>query len=225
MLPSESVLSPQELYDQRQEALSIRQLAGREAKASMTPTDMSRRKPDGEDATRQMQALTLDDETDPRAAKTLFTGRGVSVPAVKAKQWKEALSIAEVSSLRPSRKVVHSLTLRRQIESAPTTAQRLEASAIALTTYILSHICLSQNLLPLPSPPHSRPPICLLCTDAEKGYIVIRAGVTLANRGCRVVALVEDGADGKSEAWKTAVRVLSSAGGRIVRDVAGASAW
>ncbi|GAA6046264.1 hypothetical protein NBRC10513_002255 [Rhodotorula toruloides] len=201
MLPSESVLSPQELYDQRQEALSIRQLAGREAKASMTPIDMSRRKPDGEGATRQMQALVLGSEADSGTAKTLLTGRGVPVPAVKAKQWKEALSIAE-------------------IESAPTAAQRLEASAIALTTYILSHICLSQNLLPLPSPPHSWPSVCLLCTDAEKGYVAIRAGVTLANRGCRVVALVEDGGDGKSEAWKTAVRVLSSAGGRIIRDVA-----
>ncbi|BGP26561.1 yjeF-related protein [Rhodotorula toruloides] len=200
MLPSESVLSPQELYDQRQEALSMPQLAGRDAKASMTPTDMSRRKPEDVIA-RQRQTLELDGEAGSAPAKTLLTGRGVPVPAVKAKQWKEALSIAE-------------------IESAPTTSQRHEASAIALTTYILSHLCLSQNLLPLPSPPHSRPSVCLLCTDAEKSYIAIRAGVTLANRGCRVVALVEDGGEGKSEAWKTAVRVLSSAGGRIVRDVA-----
>lgn len=75
-------------------------------------------------------------------------------------------------------------------------------------------------MFPIPSPPQCRPAVLLICTDCEKSNVALRAGIILANRGCRVVALVEDG---KTEDLKTNLRVLSSSGGRIVRELAGTS--
>ncbi|GAA6000560.1 Edc3p [Rhodotorula paludigena] len=213
LLPTESVLSPNELYEQQQERLAARhQLAsaavGASESARATPTDMSRaRQDDAEDEQRaeerwekvqkQLTALEVDEREGGNELRTAKTR--LAVPVIKARQWREALSIAE-------------------IESCPTPAQRLEASAHGLTIYVLSTLARTHKLFPVPSPPHSRPSICFLCTDSEKGYIGLRAGVTLANRGCRVVVLAEDGTEGRSERWRTGLRVLSSAGGRIVRD-------
>ncbi|TNY23286.1 YjeF-related protein [Rhodotorula diobovata] len=206
LLPTESVLSPSELLEQRAERRDVRAMVRQQAVV---------REPEGEGAggkggersagerlaevQRQMNEIAVEDggEAGPpgtEVATRLVTRKGIEVPTVTARQWKEALSIAE-------------------IESFPTPLQRLEASSHALTTHILT----SLSLPPL-SPPHSRPSICLLASDGTKGLVALRAGTTLANRGCRVVALVEEGGAG-GEAWRTAVRVLSSAGGRIVRDV------
>jgi hypothetical protein len=119
---------------------------------------------------------------------------------------------------------------RGQIESSLTSTQRLEASASAL----LSHI-LSQRLVALPtttvSPNSSpRPVVCLLSSDSDRGYIALRAAATLAYRGCRIFVLaqqqsVSSASQGASERFRTAIRVVSSAGARIVREVEGETSW
>ncbi|BGP42256.1 enhancer of mRNA decapping [Rhodotorula kratochvilovae] len=203
LLASESVLSPAELVAQREERRDVRAMV-RQQSVEREPAGAGAGGKGEErsaeerlvEVQRQMNEIAVEDGM----AAELVTAKGTVVPTVTARQWKEALSIAE-------------------IESFPTSVQRIEASAHALTAYILTHLSLRDGLFPPPSPPHSRPSICLLCTDGTKGQIALRAGVTLANRGCRVVALVEDGSE-RSEAWRTGLRVLSSAGGRIVRDVA-----
>lgn len=233
LLPTESVLSPSELLEQRAERRDVRAMVRQQAVV---------REPEGEGAggkggersagerlaevQRQMNEIAVEDggEAGPpgtEVATRLVTRKGIEVPTVTARQWKEALSIAEVRALALILILCLDCStytrLSSQIESFPTPLQRLEASSHALTTHILT----SLSLPPL-SPPHSRPSICLLASDGTKGLVALRAGTTLANRGCRVVALVEEGGAG-GEAWRTAVRVLSSAGGRIVRDVEGAS--
>ncbi|KAG0663507.1 hypothetical protein C6P46_002403 [Rhodotorula mucilaginosa] len=232
LLPSESVLSPQELYDQQQEVQILRD--NRRTKiASMTPTDMHAGDveeslgagggggggggPDGEDERRnerRWQSVTGELEKIALGGGASTNGRegvlrtapgGWPVPVISAKQWREALSIAE-------------------IESSLTSTQRLEASASAL----LSHI-LSQRLVALPtttvSPNSSpRPVVCLLSSDSDRGYIALRAAATLAYRGCRIFVLaqqqsVSSASQGASERFRTAIRVVSSAGARIVREV------
>ena len=124
LLPSESVLSPQELYDQQQEVQILRD--NRRTKiASMTPTDMHAGDveeslgagggggggggPDGEDERRnerRWQSVTGELEkialgggasTNGRDKGVLMTASGGRpVPVISAKQWREALSIAEV---------------------------------------------------------------------------------------------------------------------------------
>lgn len=96
-------------------------------------------------------------------------------------------------------------------------------------TFVLTHVAQKFGLVPVPSPPQSRPSILVACgTECEKSNVVLRAAVLLANRGCRVVALVCNDPDDHDAAGhataasgelKTNLRVLSSAGGRIVRDV------
>ena len=154
--------------------------------------------------------------------EALSTENGIIVPSVKLRQWKEALGIADVCSrrlfpiltLESSSKMIVCL----QIETSPSPFQRLELAAYQLTTFILAHLSQKFALFPLPSPPQSRPSVLLLCTDCEKANVALRCGIQLANRGCRVIALVDDA---RSEELKTNLRVLSSSGGRIVRDVAG----
>ncbi|TKA53742.1 hypothetical protein B0A53_03784 [Rhodotorula sp. CCFEE 5036] len=231
LLPSESVLSPQELYDQQQEVQILRD--NRRTKiASMTPTDMHAGDveeslgagggggggggPDGEDERRnerRWQSVTGELEkialgggasTNGRDKGVLMTASGGRpVPVISAKQWREALSIAE-------------------IESSLTSTQRLEASASALLHHILS-----QRLVALPATNANsspRPVICILSSDSDRGYIALRAAATLAYRGCRIFVLaqqqsVSSASQGASERFRTAIRVVSSAGARIVREV------
>ncbi|GAA5827535.1 hypothetical protein JCM3770_005990 [Rhodotorula araucariae] len=203
LLATESVLSRAELVAQREERDDVRamvrqQSVEREPAGAGVGGKGEERSAEERlaEVQRQMNECAVEDGP----ATELVTSKGTVVPTVTARQWKEAMSIAE-------------------IESFPTPVQRVEASAHALVTYVLVHLSLRDGLFRPPSPPHSRPSICLLCTDDTIGQIALRAGVTFANRGCRVVALVEDGSE-RSEAWRTGLRVLSSAGGRILRDVA-----
>ncbi|GAA5891338.1 hypothetical protein JCM8208_002590 [Rhodotorula glutinis] len=221
LLPTESVLSPSELVAQQAERRDVhaqvrRQAAVREPEGLGAGGKGEERSAEERLVETQRQMAEMAVEGESGAAQDgpvtrLVTRLGVEVPTVSTRQWKEAVSIAE-------------------IESFPTSVQRLEAASHALTTYILTHLSLRLSLLPPPPSPASsssstkptRPFITLLCSADSKGLIALRAGTTLANRGCRIVALVEDGGEGTSagvEQWRTAVRVLSSAGGRIVRDV------
>ncbi|GAA5867780.1 hypothetical protein JCM8547_005231 [Rhodosporidiobolus lusitaniae] len=132
--------------------------------------------------------------------RVFITSSGrMKVPAIKQKQWREALSIAE-------------------IESSPSTSSRLSYSSLLLSQHVLA---LPSSIFPTPSPPHSRPTILILATEGEKALIALGAGTLLTHRGCRVAVLVppEDGGAG-GETWRAALRVLSSAGGRLVKDVA-----
>ena len=118
LLPSESVLSPQELYDQQQEVQILRD--NRRTKiASMTPTDMRAGDveeslgggggADGEEQRNERRWQSMTDEiekialggggasTNGRDKGVLMTAsEGRAVPVISAKQWREALSIAEV---------------------------------------------------------------------------------------------------------------------------------
>ncbi|GAA5922121.1 hypothetical protein JCM3775_003499 [Rhodotorula graminis] len=217
LLPTESVLSPSELVAQQAERRDVharvrQQAAVREPEGAGVGDKGGERSAEERlvEVQRQVAELAVEGEggeLHDGVVTKLVTTLGVEVPTVSSRQWKEALSIAE-------------------IESFPTSSQRVEASSHALTTYILTHLSLRHSLLPPPPSPTpsstkpTRPSISLLCSADAKGLIALRAGTTLANRGCRVVALVEDGSAGSgAEEWRTAVRVLSSAGGRIVRDV------
>ncbi|BGP18612.1 hypothetical protein JCM10213_004245 [Rhodosporidiobolus nylandii] len=192
LLPTENVLSQDELQEQQQERMAAIAARGSGGSATATPSGGSdeeggrRRETSAREA---LGRLSLDD-----GVARLVTKNGVRVPTVKARQWKEALSISD-------------------IESSPSTLQRIESTAYALVQHIFS--------LPLPTldPPRSRPSIVLLVTDGEKGLAALRAGTLLVHRGCRVAALVEEGVQA-SEGYRTGLRVLSSAGGRIVKDVA-----
>ena len=119
LLPSESVLSPQELYDQQQELQILRD--NRRTKiASMTPTDMHAGDveeslggggggADGEEQRneRRWQSVTGEIEkialggggasTNGRVGVLMTASGGRPVPVINAKQWREALSIAEVT--------------------------------------------------------------------------------------------------------------------------------
>lgn len=259
LLPSESVLSPQELYDQQQEVQILRD--NRRTKiASMTPTDMHAGDveeslgagggggggggPDGEDERRnerRWQSVTGELEkialgggasTNGRDKGVLMTASGGRpVPVISAKQWREALSIAEVKHFQGVWSFTAMLTgdhARGQIESSLTSTQRLEASASALLHHILS-----QRLVALPATNANsspRPVICILSSDSDRGYIALRAAATLAYRGCRIFVLaqqqsVSSASQGASERFRTAIRVVSSAGARIVREVEGETSW
>ncbi|GAA6029139.1 hypothetical protein JCM8097_001618 [Rhodosporidiobolus ruineniae] len=229
LLPSENVLSSQELSDQQSErlaAIAARASGSARASQTATPTTLSASaststsEDEGRFATAagggspvdttdggvrrlqsQLRNLAVQGEGAGGGTGRLVTRKGVRVPTIKLRQWKEALSIAD-------------------IESAPSTFRRLEHSAFSLVHYLLSTLTSPpHSLFPPPSPPSSRPSILLLATDCEKGVVALKAGTLLANRGCRVAVLVEEG-EGRSEGWRTGLRVLSSAGGRIVKDIA-----
>ncbi|GAA5899609.1 hypothetical protein JCM5296_006957 [Sporobolomyces johnsonii] len=198
LLPTESVLTVEELEAQQLEQLQF--VAGSSVPQGMT-TDEDSELDAGyagvglRRVTNGLDALSLSGK------KGLITEAGVSLPTVRLRQWKEALSIADIGT-------------------APSPFQRTELSAYQLVTFVLSHLSSKLDLFPMSSPsspPHARPSILLLCTDCEKANVALRSGTLLANRGFRVVALVEDA---KSEELRTNLRVLSSAGGRIVRDLA-----
>lgn len=120
LLPSESVLSPQELYDQQQEVQILRDNKGTKI-ASMTPTDMHAGDveeslggggggggADGEEQRneRRWQSVTGEIEkialggggasTNGREGVLMTASGGRPVPVINGKQWREALSIAEV---------------------------------------------------------------------------------------------------------------------------------
>lgn len=96
------------------------------------------------------------------------------------------------------------------IESGPTVIQRHEHAGRGLAALILS-------LPRTTSGP--RPTVCLLVDDCEKGQIALRAATFLANRSCKVVAYILSTAH-HGEAFRTNLRMFSSAGGRIVRSLA-----
>ncbi|GAA5884281.1 hypothetical protein JCM3774_006570 [Rhodotorula dairenensis] len=223
LLPSESVLSPQELYNQQQEVQTLRD--NRRTKiASMTPTDMHAGDveeslgggAEGEDQRNERRWQNVTDRIERIAlsfsnggsdtgaeGEQILTASGRAVPVVKGKQWREALSIAE-------------------IESSLSTTQRLEASSSALLLHVVS-----QRLVPLPVvKSDARPTLCVLASDSDRGYIALRAAATLAYRGCRVAVLAQYSGvaasspdSAMSERFRTAIRVISSAGARIIREV------
>ncbi|GAA5986171.1 hypothetical protein JCM10908_006441 [Rhodotorula pacifica] len=214
LLPTESVLSPQELYNQQQEVQILRD--NRRSKiASMTPTDMHAGdvedglgSADGEEQRNERRWQSVTGEIEKIALGTgfavnggdqfLLTAAGLPIPVVKSKQWREALSIAE-------------------IESSLSSTQRLEASSSALLQHILT-----RKLVALPVKPSARPTVCVLSSDSDRGYIALRAAATLAYRGCRIFVLapaVVGGQQAASERFRTAIRVVSSAGARIIREV------
>lgn len=109
LLPTESVLSPQELYDQQQESQVIRE--NKQTKmVSMTPTDMhagdlesrlavddsddKRNERRWESVTGEIEKIALGDGP---GTGEFRTKDGRNVPVVKPKQLSEALAIAEVS--------------------------------------------------------------------------------------------------------------------------------
>ncbi|GAA5944275.1 Edc3p [Sporobolomyces koalae] len=194
LLPSESVLTVEELEAQQLDRQAALDAAPSAKKRGMTVEELEA----------GVASVGLEQEVDrgyeyaTESARTLMTESGVAVPSVKLRQWREALSIAD-------------------IETSPSRLQRLELAAYQLSTFVLTHLSLKFGLFPTPCPPQSRPSVLLLCTGSDKANVALRCGILLANRGCRVVALVEDG---KAEELKTNLRVLSSAGGRIVRDLA-----
>jgi len=222
LLPSESVLTVEELEAQQLD----RKVALDEA--AVPKPQQQKRGMTVEELEAGVASVGLEQEQDRgyeygHESGTLMTETGIAVPTVKLRQWREALSIAEVTLLSAtfiSTELVLNLSSISQIETSPSPSQRLELAAYQLSTFILSHLALKFGLFPVPCPPQSRPSVLLLCTDCEKSNVTLRAGILLANRGCRVVALVEDG---KTEQIQTNLRVLSSSGGRIVRDLAGES--
>ncbi|GAA5853393.1 hypothetical protein JCM5353_009037 [Sporobolomyces roseus] len=192
LLPTESVLTVEELEQQQMDR-----------QAAMEAVPVKQRGMTVEELEAGVASVGLAQEEErgyeyEERGSTLATESGIVVPTVKLRQWKEALGIAD-------------------IETSPSPSQRLELAAYQLTTFILTHLSQKFALFPLPSPPQSRPSVLLLCTDCEKANVALRCGILLANRGCRVIALVDDA---RSEDFKTNLRVLSSSGGRIVRDVA-----
>ncbi|GAA5974960.1 hypothetical protein JCM11641_006780 [Rhodosporidiobolus odoratus] len=188
LLPSENVLSASELHDQQDERSAA--LAARSAGESGQGTPEGGL---GEGETREVTQSMRNVKLDGQGRARLVTKKGVVVPTIRAKQWKEALSIAD-------------------IESSPTPLQRLEATAHALLAYILQH-----SLIPLPSPA-SRPTVLLLVSDCAKGRAALRAATLLAHRGVKVAVLVEEGVAG-GEDYRTGLRVLSGAGGRVINDL------
>ncbi|GAA6006301.1 hypothetical protein JCM11491_002101 [Sporobolomyces phaffii] len=198
LLPTESVLTVEEL-----EAQQLDRKVALEEAAVTNQQPPVKRGMTVEELEEGVASVGLEQEQDrgyeyaSEESGTLMTEAGVAVPTVKLRQWREALGIAD-------------------IETSPSTFQRLELAAYQLSRFILGHIALKFGLFPIPCPPQARPSVLLLCTDCDKANVALRAGILLANRGCRVVALVEDG---KQDLLITNLRALSSAGGRIVRDI------
>ncbi|GAA5969532.1 hypothetical protein JCM21900_000059 [Sporobolomyces salmonicolor] len=198
LLPTESVLTVEELEAQQLGQLQF--VAGSSGPRGVT-TDEDSELDGGYTGVGSRQVTNGLDALSLSGKKGLVTESGISLPTMRLRQWKEALSIAD-------------------IETAPSSFQRTELSAYQLVTFVLSHLSSKLDFFPTSSsssPPHSRPSVLLLCTDCEKANVALRSGTLLANRGFRVVALVEDA---KSEELRTNLRVFSSAGGRIVRDLA-----
>lgn len=102
-----------------------------------------------------------------------------------------------------------------KIETGPTSIQRTENAARGIASFILKKLSKSKS-----SSSTSRPSICILCDDCEKGTIALRAGVHLSNHNAKIVAFILT-TDDHSERFRTNLREFSSAGGRIFRDVEG----
>ncbi|KAI5481466.1 enhancer of mRNA-decapping protein 3 [Pseudohyphozyma bogoriensis] len=128
------------------------------------------------------------------------TREGVKAVEVKLRAFKEVLSIAE-------------------IETGPTSSQRHENSSRCIASFILSLASPPTSLFPLIK---KRPKVGVLVEDCDKGLVGLRTGVHLSNHGAQVVgvllgASVRSGVAG--EEWRNGLRVFSSAGGRIIRDL------
>ncbi|GAA5823236.1 hypothetical protein JCM11251_007534 [Rhodosporidiobolus azoricus] len=209
LLPNENVLSQRELEEQQEErsaSLAARaegsraaSVAGGSDTASVSASAEASEYEDapgtGKGLSRaqsRLRNLVLQDDGEGEVGE-LVTVSGFKVPTVTRRQWREALSIAE-------------------IESSPTPFQRIEHSACFLVSYILELLSSSTSL-------SKAPKVALLTTPCTHGLIALRAGTLLAHRGVKITALIVDEESGSvGEEWRTALRVLSGAGGRVVKD-------
>ncbi|KAK4057011.1 enhancer of mRNA decapping [Microbotryomycetes sp. JL221] len=233
LAPNESVLSERELYDQQEDnaqalsKLSLKHLMpesstegsefdaetdddavtasedfeGQTSSAAVTESDSdfdaiqdrppylsSRRstiKP-GQDY------LTTDEG---RSKVTFKTDEDVACSPIPLRQYREALSIAD-------------------IETGPTQVQRSEMAGLGIALFVMRHLSLDVG---------QSPEVCILCGEGEKAETALRAGVMLLNRGSRVTALVHRANVAVTAEFREGLRVFSSAGGRIVRDLADVS--
>ncbi|KAM0756342.1 YjeF N-terminal domain-like protein [Meredithblackwellia eburnea MCA 4105] len=131
--------------------------------------------------------------------RSLSTQSGIKVVPVKLKQFKEALSIAD-------------------IETGPNPVQRAENAGRGIAAFILRNLTISRKLFPYSQ--RQRPFICVLAGDCDKGTVALRAGAHLCNHGAKVVTFIlKAKADDYEEGFRTNLREFSSAGGRILRDL------
>lgn len=224
LAPNESVLSADELYQQAQQPLIPSAQA-----AEISTDDNSEYEipfPPPAPAVRAERRGTIrptpahgnGKSSSPASilGKGFATAHGTRVVEVKLKQYKEAISIADVCKfVLLSGRILQLDQLRMsclQIETGPTSIQRTENAARGLAHYILRTL----------SQPRStkRPSVCIVCDDCEKGAVALRSGVHLSNHGATVVAFILTTED-HSQTFKTGLREFSSAGGRILRDLEG----
>ncbi|KAM0790590.1 hypothetical protein ACM66B_004455 [Microbotryomycetes sp. NB124-2] len=121
------------------------------------------------------------------------TDEDVRCSPITLKQFREALSIAD-------------------IETGPTLVQRTEMAGLGIALFVLRHLSLDVG---------QSPEVCILCGESsEKAETALRAGVMLLNRGGRVTTLLSRSNAPPTIELREGLRVFSSAGGRIIRDLA-----
>ncbi|KAK4705813.1 enhancer of mRNA-decapping protein 3, partial [Phenoliferia sp. Uapishka_3] len=190
LAPTENVLSPEELAEQRKElnqssADETSDYGEEEERAPTKPVERERR-------------ATLKPSGNGTGIRRSFkTPSGVHVAAVRLKQFREALSIAD-------------------IETGPSAIQRTENAGRGIASFILQTLSRDRQLFPLEQ--RQRPSICVMAGDCQKGAVALRAGAHLSNHGCKVVCYIFSGqqVDG---VFRTNLREFSSSGGRTLRDL------
>ena len=218
LAPTESVLTAAELYEQNQRQ-SASPLPPAGASADETSDCEEEPAPPPRMVERERRGTikpAVGTKNGHVVGKEFVTPKGVTAVEVRLRQYKEALSICDVrgSSLRTV--LFANLHARSQIETGPTAIQRTENTGRGIAAFVLQTLSRDRRLFPLE--PRKRPSICILCDDCDKGAVALRAGVHLSNHGSQVVAYILT-TDDHSEVFRTNLRVFSSAGGRILREL------
>ncbi|KAK4052479.1 enhancer of mRNA decapping [Microbotryomycetes sp. JL201] len=118
------------------------------------------------------------------ASLSFRTDEDVRCSAISLKQFREALSIAD-------------------IETGPTLIQRSEVAGLGIALFVLRHLSLDVG---------QSPEVCILCGESEKAETALRTGVMLLNRGGRVTALMPKSTAAPTPELREGLRVVRPQG-------------
>ena len=129
-----------------------------------------------------------------------------------ASSWTINSSSREVSAL--SLKQVREVISVADIETGPSASQRDEVAAVHLSHLIMHEYFTASK---------KQPACVILATDCSKGRLALRVGAHLVNHGSRVTVFAPVLGENASDIWRSNLRCLSAAGGKVVRDTEGVS--
>ena len=213
LAPTENVLSPEELAAQR------REVSQSSADETSDYGDEERRAPPKAVERERRGALRPSVGNGTSVRRSFHTPSGVKVAEVRLKQYREAVSIADVRLPEPPLVRIQADTKHLQIETGPSAVQRTENAGRGIAAFVLQTLSRDRQLFPLEQ--RQRPSVCIMTGDCQKGAVALRAGAHLSNHGCKVVSYILK-ADAHTDGFKTTLREFSSSGGRTLRDLEGA---